>query len=470
MKPRILVIDDDAAVRQSCEAILEDAGYELHLAATPEAGLATLRRHPCDLALVDFKLPGMTGFEVLQQAAQIDPDVVLIMFTGYATFDGAVEAVKRGAFHYIAKPFTSAQLLDVVAKGLEHSRAAREMLPLREALAQCCPLHQIVGHSEALTEVLNRVAKVAPTGANVLITGPSGTGKELVARALHANSNRKDKPFIAVDCAALPSNLLESELFGHEKGAFTGASQSKRGLLEAADGGTLYFDEIGEMNAELQAKLLRTLQERSFRRLGSERLIDVDVRVVCSTNRNLPEEAKAGRFRPDLLYRLQVVTITLPALRERVGDIPLLVEHFVRMFAKAANQGKVQVSLDAEQLLESYAWPGNVRELRNVIEHAVVMCDGALIRPRDLPEIIMASSAITAPGQIGYKAARGQWVDAQGKQYLTSLLRRHDGNVSAAAREAQISRKSLYELMKRFDIDARESEAASLGEPSVTPA
>jgi DNA-binding NtrC family response regulator len=470
MKPRILVIDDDEAVLQSCETILEDAGYEVHLAARPEAGLAILRRHPCDLALVDFKLPGMTGFEVLQQAAQIDPDVVLIMFTGYATFDSAVEAVKRGAFHYIAKPFTSSQLLAVIAKGLEHSRVARETLPLKQALEQCCPLHQIVGHSEALMDVLNTVAKVAPAGANVLITGPSGTGKELIARALHANSGRKDKPFIAVDCAALPSNLLESELFGHEKGAFTGASAAKRGLLEAADGGTLYFDEIGEMNAELQAKLLRTLQERSFRRLGSERLIDVDVRVLCSTNRNLPEEAKAGRFRPDLLYRLQVVTITLPPLRERIGDIALLVEHFVRMFAKAANQGKVQVSPDAQDLLEAYPWPGNVRELRNVIEHAVVMCDGMLIRPRDLPEALTSAANATASGQLGYKAARGQWVDAQGREYLTALLRRHDGNVSAAAREAQISRKSMYELMKRFDITPREAGTSVSSEPSVTPA
>jgi len=471
MKPRVLVIDDDDAVLQSCETILEDAGYEVHLASRPEAGLALLRRHPFDLALVDFKLPGMTGFQVLEQASAIDPEVVLVMFTAYATLDSAVDAVKRGAFHYIAKPFTAAQLLAVVSKGLEHSRVMRQTLPVGQTLQQCCPLHHIVGRSEALLEVLNGVAKVAPTDANVLVTGPSGTGKELIARAIHANSNRREKPFIAVDCAALPSNLLESELFGHERGAFTGATQAKRGLLEAADGGTVFFDEIGEMNAELQAKLLRTLQERSFRRLGGERLITVDVRILCSTNRDLPEEAKAGRFRSDLLYRLNVVTLTLPGLHERVGDVPLLVEHFVRMFSKTVNKGKLQVSPDALQRLEEYEWPGNVRELRNVMEHAVVMSDGALIRPRDLPPVVTASRL---PGEaadlLGYKAARSQWVDAQGKQYLTSLLRRHNGNVSAAAREAQISRKSLYELMRRFQIDPREEHSDWTDEPGVTPA
>ncbi len=470
MKPRILVIDDDEAVLQSCETILEDAGYEVHLAPKPEAGLALLRRHPFDLALVDFKLPGMNGYEVLQQASQIDPDVVLIMFTAFATLDSAVEAVKRGAFHYIAKPFTHTQLLSTVAKGLERSRVRRQTMPVTQQLQQCCPLHQIVGHSEALTDVLTTVAKVAPSDANVLVTGPSGTGKELIARALHANSNRHEKPFVAVDCAALPSNLLESELFGHEKGAFTGATAAKRGLLEAADGGTVFFDEIGEMTAELQAKLLRALQERSFRRLGSERLINVDVRILCSTNRNLNEEAKAGRFRPDLLYRLNVVTITLPALRERIGDIPLLAEHFVRMFAKAANRGKIQISPDALEQLEEYEWPGNIRELRNVMEHAVVMCDEGMIRAKDLPEVVAAAEATQpAPEMLGYKAARGQWLDAQGREYLTALLRRHNGNVSAAAREAQISRKSLYELMRRFDIDPREP-ATAVGEPGVTPA
>jgi two-component system, NtrC family, response regulator HydG len=457
MKPRLLVIDDDEAILQSCQAILEDADYEVHLASRPEAGLAALRRYPFDLALIDFKLPGMSGFEVLQQAADIDPEVVLVMFTAFATLESAVEAVKRGAFNYIAKPFTSRQLLATVAKGLERSRVMRQSLPVQQPLEQCCPLHQIVGHSEIISNVLATVAKVAPSDASVLITGSSGSGKELIARTLHANSSRRERPFVAVDCAALPSNLLESELFGHEKGAFTSASQFKRGLLEGADGGTVFFDEIGEMNVEIQAKLLRTLQERSFRRLGGERLVNVDVRILCSTNRDLVVEAKAGRFRPDLLYRLNVVTITLPALRDRKDDIPLLVEHFVQMFAQAANKGKVQVSPDALQRIQQYDWPGNIRELRNVIEHAVVMCDGILVRSSDLPEALR-SAATTSPNaaSAGYKMAREQWLDLQGRQYLTSLLRRHKGNVSAAAREAQISRKSLYEMMRRLEIHPHE--------------
>lgn len=467
MKPRLLVIDDDEAVLQSCQTILEDAGYEVHLAQSPEAGLAMLRRYPFDLALVDFKLPGMNGFEVLQQGSMIDSEVVFVMFTGYATLESAVEAVKRGAFNYIAKPFTSAQLLATVARGLEHSRITRQSHPVPRPLEQCCSLHRIVGHSAAISAVLATVAKVAPSEANVLITGPSGSGKELIARAMHANSPRRHKSFMAVDCAALPSNLLESELFGHEKGAFTGASQAKRGLLEAADGGVVFFDEIGEMNPELQAKMLRTLQERSFRRLGSERLVNMDVRILCSTNRDLAAEARAGRFRADLLYRLNVVAITLPSLRERQDDIPLLAEHFVRLFAKATNKCKVQLGPDALQRLQEYEWPGNIRELRNVVEHAVVMCDGVLIRPYDLPDALLSSPAV--PEVSGYKAVRGQWVDAQGRRYLASLLRKHKGNVSAAAREAQVSRKLFYELMRRFEIHPREAFDETSA-PGVTPA
>ena len=252
----------------------------------------------------------------------------------------------------------------------------------------------------------------------------------------------------------MPSNLLESELFGHEKGAFTGATQAKRGLLESADGGTVFFDEIGEMNAELQSKLLRVLQERAFRRVGGEKLINVNIRVICCTNRDLEAEARQGRFRQDLLYRLNVVTISLPPLRDRAGDIDVLTQHFVRKFCQAANKGPIQVSPDALQALERHDWPGNVRELRNVLERAIVMCEGNAIRLRDLPEIFRQQSRSEIPATLGYRAAREQWVDVQGRQYLVSLLHRHHGNVSAAAREAQISRKSLYELMHRFDIDA----------------
>ncbi len=452
MSQHILVIDDDEAVLQSCETILEDAGHEVQLASTPQVGLEMLRQQSFDLALIDYKLPGMTGLEVLERAAKLAPDLVMIVFTGYGTFESAVEAVKKGAFNYITKPFTASQLIGEVTKGLEHRRRLGGGASDVQTLQQCCALHQIVGHSESLRKVLATVAKLAPCDTNVLVTGPSGTGKELIARALHANSPRRDRPFVPVDCAALPANLLESELFGHEKGAFTGASQAKRGLLEAANGGTVFFDEIGEMTTELQAKLLRVLQERAFRRLGGERLLTVDVRVIACTNRDLEAEARQDRFRQDLLYRLNVVSISLPPLRERAGDVAILTQHFVQTFAPAADKGRVQVSPDALQALEQYDWPGNVRELRNVIERAVVLCEDNIIRLRDLPELLREQGApISQPGP-GYKAIREQWVDLQGKQYLTALLRRHKGNISAAAREAQISRKSFYELMRRFEI------------------
>lgn len=465
MQQRVLVIDDDEAVLQSCETILEDAGHTVSLAATPEAGLDLIRRNSFDLVLLDYKLPGMNGLEALERACKLDPDAVVIMFTGYGTFESAVQAVKRGAFNYMSKPFTSAQLLAEVEKGLEHRRRLRGDVPEIQHLEQCCPLHEIVGRSEALRKVLATVAKVAPSDADVLVTGPSGTGKELIARAIHANSPRRQKQFVPVDCAALPSNLLESELFGHEKGAFTGANQVKRGLLESANGGTVFFDEIGEMNAELQAKLLRVLQERAFRRVGGEKLIDVNIRVVCCTNRDLETEARQGRFRQDLLYRLNVVTISLPALRDRAGDVAVLTQHFIRKFCQAANKGPVQISPDALEALERHEWPGNVRELRNVLERAIVMCEGHAVRLRDLPENFRQPSGEETPGGVGYRAAREKWVDVQGKQYLVSLLRRHHGNVSAAAREAQISRKSMYELMHRFAIEGRGSfpeDAASV--------
>ncbi|MFB3917523.1 MAG: sigma-54-dependent transcriptional regulator [Terriglobales bacterium] len=455
MKTRVLIIDDDDAILQSCQTILEDEGFEVELASAAHAGLALLRKNSFDLALVDLRLPGTTGLKVLQEAKKIAPELTVIIFTAYGTIESAVEAVKLGAFNYISKPFTASQLMAVLNNALRHRGPLRPAPALSQQLKDTDASSRIVGSSQVIQSCLALVAKVASSDADVLVLGESGTGKELVARALHANSSRRNGPFIPIDCAAMPSHLLESELFGYEKGAFTGADQLKRGLLEIANGGTVFFDEIGEMNAELQAKLLRTLQERAFRRLGSERLTNVDVRVVSSTNRNLQNEAQQGRFRPDLLYRLNVVTITLPPLRERQGDISLLVEHFLRVFGAAVNKPDVQIEPEALQLLQAYHWPGNVRELRNVVERAVVLCDGN-VGAADLPETVRnQQTGNVTPPFTSYKAAREQWLEDNGKQYLLSLLEQHQGNISAAAREAQISRKSFYELLRRFAIPVR---------------
>ncbi len=458
MSARILVVDDDEAILQSCQTILEDAGYVVEVAGGGEPGLGQLRQHSFDLALIDLKMPGMGGLEMLERATTIDPDLVAIIFTAYGTIESAVEAIKKGAFNYLTKPFTAGQLTAAVAKGLEHNRLLRENVRLRQELKQCCPVHHIIGRSAALEMALATVAKVAPSDANVLVTGESGTGKELIARALHTNGARSQGPFIPVDCAALPSGLLESELFGHEKGAFTGADHIKRGLLELADGGTLFLDEIGELSPELQAKLLRTLQERSFRRLGGEQLIDVHIRLISSTSRDLNAEVQQGRFRQDLLYRLNVVGISLPPLRERLGDVAILVHYFLQEFSRATNTSCVGITPEALRLLEQYRWPGNVRELRNVIERAVVLCDGKSVCVREIPDYIreQARLAKRIRAAVGYKASREQWLESQGRQYLTALLRRHRGNISAVAREAQISRKSVYELLRRLEIDLQE--------------
>jgi two-component system, NtrC family, response regulator HydG len=463
MTSRILVIDDDEAILESCQTILQDEGHQVEVASGGEMGLALLRKESCDLALVDLKMPGLSGLEVLEQAAALDPDLVLIVFTAYGTIESAVEAVRKGAFNYITKPFTAGQLTAAIDKGLDHSRLLRDNVRLRQELKACCAVHHIIGRSPSLEMALATVAKVAPSDANVLITGESGTGKELVARALHANSLRSKGPFVPVDCAALPGNLLESELFGHEKGAFTSANQAKRGLLEVAHGGTILLDEIGELAPEIQAKLLRTLQERAFRRLGGERLLNVDIRVISSTNRDLNAEVQQGRFRRDLFYRLNVISICLPPLRDRPGDVALLAQHFLRELSTAGGNRCRRMSPEALRLLEGYQWPGNIRELRNVMERAVVLCEGDSVRVRDLPSYISEQAHLGKQihAEMGYKAARERWLEAQGSQYLIQLLRRHDGNISAVAREAQISRKSVYVLMRRLDIDPGRFSASS---------
>ncbi len=458
MSARILVVDDDESILESCRTILEDEKYQVEAASKGDMGLTLLRQKSFDVVLIDLKMPEMSGLEFLKQAMAVDSDLVAIIITGYGTIDSAVEAIRSGAFNYITKPFTASQLRTAVAKGIEHRNLVRNNVQLRQELKQCSPNYRIIGQSASLEMVLATVGKVAASAANILVSGESGTGKELVARALHRESARCQGPFVAVDCAAMPSNLLESELFGYERGAFTGADRAKRGLLELAHGGTLFLDEIGELSIELQAKLLRTFQERAFRRLGGERLVNVDIRIISSTNRDLPLEVQQGRFRQDLLYRLNVVTITLPPLRDRPGDVNLLATHFMQEFSRVCGKDRMGIEPDALCLMERYQWPGNIRELRNVIERAVVLCDGHTVRVRDLPEYlrVQEQTGNEIRTTVGYKAVQERWAESQGKQYLTALLHRHQGNISAVAREAQLSRKSVYEMLRRFDIDTHE--------------
>jgi two-component system response regulator HydG len=452
MAKRILVVDDDQAVLQSCRNILTDEGHEVETAADGVAGLALLKDSVFDLALIDLKMPRLGGLETLEAARRIDPLLVAIIFTAYATIETAVEAIKQGAFNYVTKPFRASDLVAVVGKGLEH-RAALQRSTRAQAGAQAGTAgEEIIGQSEIVQSTLRMLRKLAVSDANALITGESGTGKELAARAIHAGSKRAARPLVAVDCASIPEHLLESELFGFVKGAFTGADRSRRGLLEQADGSTLLLDEIGEMSLSLQARLLRVLQERSFRRLGDEKLISVDLRIISSTNRDLEAAVTQGRFRSDLLFRLNVVRVHMPPLRERDLDIALLAHHFIRVHAAKLGREGVVLAPEAVELLEAYEWPGNVRELQNAIERAVVLNESGVIGPADLPEYVVRALSREATD---YKSARAAWVEGQGKQYFKELLARHKGNISSAAREAQISRKCFYQLMKKFDIESR---------------
>jgi DNA-binding NtrC family response regulator len=446
---RILVADDENEILISCRKILERAGYEVTAAKDGAEALNTLKSTRYDLFFVDLKMPGRTGMEIISLARALDPSMMIIMFTAYATLDTAVEAIKRGAFDYLAKPFTADQLLLAAERALNHRSLQQENLSLREQLAANLGFDKIIGTSESMQKVFNTLQKVMRSDANILILGETGTGKELIARTVHAHSFRQDKPFVAVDCAALPEHLLESELFGHEKGAFTGASQTTRGLLELAHTGTLFLDEIGELPLTLQTKLLRTLQERELRRLGSEKMISVDIRVLAATSRDLRAEIASKNFREELYYRLNVITVLLPALRNRREDISLLANHFLRAFNEQYHRSAFSFAPEVMELFLTYNWPGNVRELQNVIQHAVLLGEGASIEFSDLPDYLKGD-------RLSFPAMREKQSESVEKPFLVELLRRHRGNVSEAATEANMTRKMIYRLAKKFGIDVEQ--------------
>ena len=455
---RILVLDDEPAMLENCRRIIASMGHEFSGVTEPESALAMLDRDRPDLLLTDLRMPAMDGLELLGRARAIDPERPVVMLTAFATVESAVAAVKAGAFDYLAKPFSVDQLKVVVERALAQRKLAIENRNLRAQLQGAYGFENIVGNSAALREVLEAVRKAARSEASILVMGESGTGKELVARAIHANSRRASGPFVPVDCASLPEALLESELFGHEKGAFTGATSAKQGLIELANRGTLFLDEIGELPRNLQVKFLRVLQERQLRRVGGSRQIDLDIRIVSATNRDLRAQAAKDEFRQDLFYRISVIDVVLPPLRERAGDVEQLAKTFL---AKYSHDGDCKASgfaPEALAALQAYAWPGNVRELQNIVQRACAMAEDAQIGPGDLPPYLATTSVETVPvisetdTSVSLKEAKARWIGQLESAYVAEVLKREGGNVSEAARTAGVDRKTIHRLLNKHKL------------------
>ncbi len=459
-KGRVLIVDDEPDMLDNCSRILDKAGYECVTTSDPRKALGLLESERPDLLLTDLKMPGVDGLGLLRHAHHADSQMPVIIMTAFATIESAVAAVKEGAFDYLPKPFSVDQLKLAVARAVAQRRLALENVRLRDQLRGTYGFENIVGRSPVMAQVFELVRKAAGSEANILIVGESGTGKELVARAIHANSPRVAEAFVPVDCASLPEPLLESELFGHEKGAFTGAVRTKPGLIEVAHRGTLFLDEIAELPVGLQVKLLRTLQERQIRRVGGTRQIDVDVRLVSATNRDLRDAVVKGQFREELYYRVNVIMIALPPLRERKGDIALLAYTFLKKYGQGREVSLKGFEPQAMEVLEAYSWPGNVRELQNVIERACVLAEGETITAGDLPAHLSGPPPAVpgAPAQpvggqsLPLKEAKARWITQLEAAYLGELLRRHDGNVSQAAKAAGIDRKTFHRLINKYGI------------------
>jgi two-component system, NtrC family, nitrogen regulation response regulator GlnG len=468
---RILVVDDEESVRWALRKALERANYQVGLASDGPSGLQVAEDPGVDLVLLDVRLPGRDGLEVLREIRKRRPDLPVIMMTAYGTLQVAVEAMKLGAYDYIGKPFDMDEVLLVVEKALEAQALVREVARLRQIVEEPFDLGGIVGGSPAMQQIFKAVGKVAGTDLTVLLRGESGTGKELIARAVHENSRRKGRPFVPVNCAAIPRELLESELFGHEKGAFTGAISARRGRFEQAEGGTIFLDEVGDMDLSLQTKLLRVLQERRIERLGGEGSIPVDVRIVAATNQDLESAVTRRAFREDLFYRLNVVSIHLPPLRDRREDIPALVTHFLTVFGQEQHTPPKMVSPEAMELMLAFGWPGNVRELENVVKRASALATTSLILPDHLPDTLRPSAGAQEAGSrsdtFPTEWIRGELARLQGRMdgrlhdhfvaslerpLLELILRRAGGNQVKAADLLGINRNTLRKRIKELGI------------------
>jgi len=444
----ILVMDDEETMRDSCQQALSRDGNKVAVAEDGVKGLALLERESFDLVILDLKMPGLSGMEVLKKIKEDNPEATVIVITGYATVESAVEAMKRGAYDFIPKPFTPDSLRAIVKRALDRRELALENVLLRSELKASFGPEVIIGQSESMKKVEELVRKVGPTDTTVLISGESGTGKELVARAIHCHSNRRDKPFVAVDCGSLVENLFESELFGHVKGSFTGATATKYGRFELANGGTLFFDEIGNISINIQTKLLRVLQEREVTKVGSSQVIKVDVRIVAATNKDLQKAVKTEAFREDLFYRLSVVPITLPPLRERRNDIPLLANHFLKKYNRKRRKDIKAISGRAMKALVQYDWPGNVRELENAIERAVVLAENNVVRPSDL---LYYGLSVETPSSSDTGEAK-RLIDVE-REHIAKTLKIFNGHKGKTAEWLGIDRKTLRTKLRRYGIE-----------------
>ncbi len=442
----ILVIDDDKAMRDACYQILSRQGYQVELAAGARQGLTLLERTSFDAILLDLVMPDLDGLEALKKIKALDPDVEVIIITGYGTIQSAVETIKAGAFHFLSKPFVPDDLRNLVNRALEKRRLDLENLYLRQELKSKDDKSVLVYESEPMARIMDMITRVAPTDSTVLITGESGTGKGLVARKIHQSSQRSRRPFITVDCGTLVETLFESELFGHVKGSFTGADANKIGKFELAQNGTLFFDEISNIGLEVQAKLLRAVEERKISKVGSHRVITVDVRIIAATNKDLAKAIKDGTFREDLFYRLNVVLIQMPPLRERKSDIPLLVEHFLEKYNARLRKNILGVTPEALDLMVRHDWPGNVRELENTMERLVVLSTGPYLEPADLS---FAGTILSAA------AAESHAVSLKDleRDHIILMLQRCGGHKSETAEALGIDRKTLREKLKRYNIE-----------------
>ena len=453
---KILVVDDDAVARDLLADALKKEGYSVEAYGSGEEAIARGREGRVDLVLTDIRMGAVDGLTVLREFKRMSQDTAIVVLTAFGSLEGAIEAIKQGAYDYLAKPFKKEEIKLVVQRSLDHCRLLRENTKFREELKRSKDeWSPLVGSSPAMLEVYKLVARVSESRSTVLLQGESGTGKELIARAIHGNSPRRAKAFVPVNCGALPDTLLESEMFGYEKGAFTGAVGTKTGLFESANGGTLFLDEVGELGQALQVKLLRVMQDQEVRRVGGTSSIKVDVRIIAATNRDLEQFVKDGKFRDDLFYRLNVVRITLPSLKEREEDIPMLAHHFLQKCAAGTTTAVRGFHPDTLDCLKRYRWPGNVRELENAIERAVSLSHGPLLTPDDLPSQIRQASAEPEPKSEAPETAESVYLTLEEveKRHLIRVLKETKGNKVKAAKILGIDRRTLYRMAERFGLD-----------------